>query len=60
MHNRTMPKTPFKAPSEKLFSTGDQFQGNGAFAAWLGRIVKNECLMRIRKERNARLVSLDT
>ena len=44
----------------KAFQHRDQFQGNGAFAAWLGRIVVNECLMRLRKQRSARLVSLDS
>ncbi len=44
----------------KAFQHRQQFHGNGAFAAWLGRIVENECLMRIRKQRNARLVSLDS
>ena len=44
----------------KAFQHRDQFHGDGAFAAWLGRIVENECLMRIRRERNARLVSLDS
>ena len=44
----------------KAFQHQDQFQGNGAFAAWLGRIVENECLMRLRKQRSAHLVSLDS
>jgi RNA polymerase sigma-70 factor (ECF subfamily) len=44
----------------KAFQHWQQFHGNGAFAAWLGRIVENECLMRIRKQRNARSVSLDS
>lgn len=44
----------------KAFQHRQQFQGNGAFAAWLGRIVENESLMRIRQQRNARLVSLDS
>ena len=44
----------------KAFQHRHQFHGNGAFAAWLGRIVENECLMRIRKQRNAHVVSLDS
>ena len=44
----------------KAFQHRDQFQGNGALAAWLGRIVENECLMRLRKQKSARLVSLDS
>jgi RNA polymerase sigma-70 factor (ECF subfamily) len=43
----------------KAFQHRDQFQGNGTFAAWLRRIVENECLMLMREERRARLVSLD-
>lgn len=43
----------------KAFQCRDQFHGDGAFAAWLGRIVENECLMRLRKERTAHFVSLD-
>jgi RNA polymerase sigma-70 factor (ECF subfamily) len=44
----------------KAFQHWDQFRGNGALAAWLGRIVENECLMRLRKQKNAHLVSLDS
>jgi RNA polymerase sigma-70 factor (ECF subfamily) len=44
----------------KAFQHRDQFHGNGALAAWLGRIVENECLMRLRKQRSAHLVSLDS
>ena len=44
----------------KAFQHRDQFQGNGALAAWLGRIVENECLMRLRKQKSAHLVSLDS
>jgi RNA polymerase sigma-70 factor (ECF subfamily) len=45
---------------QKAFQRRDQFQGNGPFAAWLGRIVENECLMRLRNKRNAHFVSLDS
>lgn len=37
----------------------DQYRGEGPFAAWLGRIVENQCLMRLRDERSARSVCLD-
>ena len=43
----------------KAFQHRDQFQGTGTFAAWLSRIVENECLMRMRSQRSERLVSLD-
>jgi RNA polymerase sigma-70 factor, ECF subfamily len=43
----------------KAFQCLDQFRGEGSFAAWLGRIVENQCLMRIRHQRNSRFVYLD-
>ena len=43
----------------KAFQCLDQFRGDGSFAAWLGRIVENQCLMRMRQERNVRFVYLD-
>jgi RNA polymerase sigma-70 factor, ECF subfamily len=43
----------------KAFQRLEQFRGEGAFAAWLGRILENQCLMRIRESRNSRFVYLD-
>ncbi|HWB86010.1 MAG TPA: sigma-70 family RNA polymerase sigma factor [Bryobacteraceae bacterium] len=43
----------------KAFHRLEQFRGEGTFAAWLSRIVENQCLMRIREERNTRFVYLD-
>jgi RNA polymerase sigma-70 factor (ECF subfamily) len=43
----------------KAFQHREQFQGDGTFAGWLGRIVENECLMRIREERKASFAYLD-
>src|SRR5215468_11587775 len=43
----------------KAFQRLDQFRAEGTFAAWLGRIVENQCLMRIREARNARFEYLD-
>jgi len=43
----------------KAFQRLDQFRGEGPFAAWLGRILENQCLMRIREARNSRFVYLD-
>ena len=60
VHNLSDAEDAVQSAFRKAFQHRDQFQGNGAFAAWLGRIVQNECLMRIRKERNARFVSLDS
>jgi RNA polymerase sigma-70 factor (ECF subfamily) len=36
-----------------------QFRGDGAFSAWLTRILENRCLMRIREDRQARCLYLD-
>src|SRR5215470_1313697 len=43
----------------KAFLRLNQFRGDGPFAAWLSRIVENQCLMRIREERNSHFVYLD-
>ena len=43
----------------KAFRAIDQYRFDGTFAAWLCRIVHNECLMRIREGREARFVHLD-
>ena len=43
----------------KAFQHLEQFRGEGTFAAWLGRILENQCLMRIRESRNSRFVYLD-
>ena len=43
----------------KAFQRIDQFRGEGTFSAWLNRIVENQCLMRIREERQLRFLHLD-
>jgi len=43
----------------KAFLRLEQYRGEGTFGAWLSRIVENQCLMRIRDERNVRFVYLD-
>jgi RNA polymerase sigma-70 factor, ECF subfamily len=60
MHNRYDAEDAVQSAFRKAFQHRDQFHGNGPFAAWLGRIVDNECLMRIRKEKNTRFISLDS
>jgi RNA polymerase sigma-70 factor, ECF subfamily len=37
----------------------DQFQGGGSFGGWLSRIVSNQCLMRIRERKGAKMISVD-
>jgi RNA polymerase sigma-70 factor, ECF subfamily len=43
----------------KAFKHLDQFQGEAEFSSWLLRIVKNQCLMLIRRRRGVQLVRLD-
>jgi RNA polymerase sigma-70 factor (ECF subfamily) len=43
----------------KAFERLAQFRGEGAFSAWLSRIVENQCLMRIREDRRTRFLYLD-
>ena len=59
LRNRSDAEDAVQTAVWKAFQRRDQFQGNGTFAAWLGRIVENECLMQLREARNARFVSLD-
>ncbi|HEX7288946.1 MAG TPA: sigma-70 family RNA polymerase sigma factor [Candidatus Angelobacter sp.] len=43
----------------KAYQNLEQFQGNSKFYTWLVRIAVNEALMRLRKRRSDRTVSLD-
>lgn len=43
----------------KAFQALDRFQGQSKFYTWLVRIAVNEALMRLRKRRNAKTVSMD-
>ncbi len=43
----------------KSYQNLDQFQGNSKFYTWLVRIAVNEALMKLRRRRNDRTVSLD-
>ncbi|HUY94559.1 MAG TPA: sigma-70 family RNA polymerase sigma factor [Terracidiphilus sp.] len=43
----------------KAYEKLDQFQGNSKFYTWLVRIAVNESLMRLRRRRTGRLVSMD-
>ena len=43
----------------KAYEKLDQFQGNSKFYTWLVRIAANESLMRLRKRRTGRMVSID-
>src|SRR3974390_1523348 len=43
----------------KAYEKLDQFEGNAKFYTWLVRIAVNESLMRLRKRRSGKLVSMD-
>ncbi|MGJ5818538.1 sigma-70 family RNA polymerase sigma factor [Paludibaculum fermentans] len=43
----------------KAYEHIGQFQQDAKFSTWLSRIVVNECLMRLRKDRRVRLTYLD-
>lgn len=43
----------------KAYEHIGQFQQDAKFSTWLSRIVVNQCLMRLRKDRRARFVYLD-
>src|SRR5271170_755118 len=43
----------------KAYENLDQFQGNSKFYTWLVRIAVNESLMRLRKRRTGKMVSID-
>lgn len=43
----------------KAFEHLEQFQRDSRFSTWLSRIVVNQCLMRLRKDRRARFLYLD-
>ncbi len=43
----------------KAFEHIGQFQQDAKFSTWLSRIVVNQCLMRLRKDKRARMVSID-
>jgi RNA polymerase sigma-70 factor (ECF subfamily) len=59
MRNRSDAEDEVQNAFWKAFQRLDQFRGEGTFAAWLGRILENQCLMRIRESRNSRFVYLD-
>src|SRR5215469_8244298 len=59
MRNQSDAEDAIQNAFRKAFQCRDQFKNRGTFAAWLHRIVKNECLMRLRKEKHTYCVYLD-
>ena len=43
----------------KAYSRLEQFQGDSEFSTWLLRIIENECLMLIRRQKRANFVYID-
>ena len=43
----------------KAFEHLEKFEGNSLFSTWLTRIVVNQCLMRLRKQKRAKLFYVD-
>lgn len=59
IRNRSEAEDEVQNACWKAFQRLDQYRGEGTFSAWLGRIVENQCLMRIREERRSQFVYLD-
>src|SRR5258706_6061924 len=59
MRNRSDAEDEVQNTFWKAFHRLEQFRGEGTFAAWLSRIVENQCLMRIREARQSQFVYLD-
>jgi len=59
IHNHTDAEDEVQNALWKAFQRLEQYRGDGTFCAWLGRIVENQCLMRIRERRKSQFVYLD-
>jgi len=58
-HNREDAQDAVQDAFLKVFRKLAQFQGNSQFSTWLIRIIVNESLMKVRKQRSSREVSMD-
>jgi RNA polymerase sigma-70 factor (ECF subfamily) len=56
MHDDDDAKDEVQNACWKAYQRLPQFQGTGTFPAWLNRIVENQCLMRLRRERRSCIV----
>lgn len=59
IRNRADAEDEVQSACWRAFQSLDQFREEFTFAAWLSRIVENQCLMRVRERRNSRFVYLD-
>ena len=58
-HNREDAQDAVQEAFLKVFRKSSQFQENSRFSTWLIRITVNESLMKLRKQRSTREVSID-
>src|SRR6202795_2906027 len=58
-HNREDSQDAVQEAFLKAFQNLDQFREDAQFSTWLIRITLNQSLMKLRKQRAARVVSLD-
>lgn len=58
-HNREEAEDAVQEAFFKAYQKLDQFQGSAKFSTWLIRIVLNQALMKVRRQRTAREESLD-
>ncbi|MBS1854753.1 MAG: sigma-70 family RNA polymerase sigma factor [Acidobacteria bacterium] len=59
LHNREEAEDEVQNAWWKGWRNIGRFEGEARFTTWMTRIVMNQCLMRLRHERRARLVYLD-
>jgi RNA polymerase sigma-70 factor (ECF subfamily) len=59
LHNPTDAEDEVQNAVAKAFQSLDRFRFEGPFAAWLCRIVQNQCLMLMREHRQAGFVYVD-
>lgn len=53
LYDRSDAQDAVRSGCRKAFQYLEHFQGKGTFARWLGLLAENQCLKRIREERNA-------
>jgi RNA polymerase sigma-70 factor (ECF subfamily) len=59
LHNRGDAEDEVQTAWMQVCTHLDAYQRQGSFSAWLGRIVSNQCLMRLRKARQVPLISVN-
>jgi RNA polymerase sigma-70 factor, ECF subfamily len=59
LHDRSDAEDEVQNACWKAYEHLSQFQRDAKFSTWLSRIVVNQCLMRLRKDRRAKFLYLD-